>query len=331
MFAALSQKQFKRFSRPEDPKDKRLMDVVEFVDLDFEEFDSQTLLTPFKKGDLLILGYPDDRGVERNGGRTGASEGPDELRRILYNFVVTEKMAKARIFDGGNLRSWGTSLTEAQNKLIEVLAALRGHGVRVLSLGGGHDWAYPDFVGLPKSLGGAPGYLVNFDAHLDVRPPGQDTQREIHSGMPFHKLLSEWGSENTKTFRTAAVGVQRTCNSEHHRLWAEAHRMTLQYLEDLPQSFDAAWKQILDRLELSEKQDIGIGLSLDLDVFAQSIAPGVSAPQALGIDPWIVDRFIDVFAGQIKHFGIYELSPRLDRDSQTARLAARFAFRWLGA
>jgi len=61
-------------------------------------------------------------------------------------------------------------------------------------------------------------------------------------------------------------------------------------------------------------------------VLPASIAPGVSAPAALGVDPAIVDRLVEeiVASGQIAIADVAELNPRFDQDERTARIAARF-------
>ena len=60
-----------------------------------------------------------------------------------------------------------------------------------------------------------------------------------------------------------------------------------------------------------------------LDVFDQSFAPGVSAPQAFGLNPWQVWQLIKpiVLSNKIISLDIAELAPPLDIDNRTARLA----------
>ena len=65
-------------------------------------------------------------------------------------------------------------------------------------------------------------------------------------------------------------------------------------------------------------------LTICLDVFAESIAPGVSAPQALGLNPWHVIPLLKyiVQSGKVVGMDIAELSPPLDHEQKTSRLAA---------
>ena len=74
-------------------------------------------------------------------------------------------------------------------------------------------------------------------------------------------------------------------------------------------------------------------LTVCLDVLPGSIAPGVSAPAALGVDPMLVDRLVEVIvaSGQIAIADVAELNPRFDQDDRTARIAARFVAHIAGA
>jgi formiminoglutamase len=68
-------------------------------------------------------------------------------------------------------------------------------------------------------------------------------------------------------------------------------------------------------------------LSIDLDGFPMSIAPGVSAPAVMGVTPDIflgLDK-VDSFSS-LQSLGIYELAPKYDVNNFTARLAAKLAY-----
>jgi len=73
-------------------------------------------------------------------------------------------------------------------------------------------------------------------------------------------------------------------------------------------------------------------LSIDLDVLPASVAPGVSAPAASGVALETIEDLINdvISSGKLALADIAELNPVLDRDDQTARVAARLAYRLLG-
>ena len=67
-----------------------------------------------------------------------------------------------------------------------------------------------------------------------------------------------------------------------------------------------------------------IYLSICLDVFAECYAPGVSAPQAMGLTPWQAFPLLKYLlqTGKVVGLDVAELSPPLDQGQKTARLAA---------
>src|SRR5688572_25480459 len=75
--------------RRDDPNDIRLGELV--------------LLEPDAYGaaDVVILGCPQDEGVRRNGGRSGAAQAPREIRRALYR-LSSAGLEHLRIFDLGD-------------------------------------------------------------------------------------------------------------------------------------------------------------------------------------------------------------------------------------
>jgi formiminoglutamase len=198
------------------------------------------------------------------------------------------------------------------------VALLRSKKVRLITLGGGHDWAWPDFA----DWGAAP--LINFDAHLDMRPPPQDTEYAGHSGTPFRRILEKERSR----LPLSVVGLQSHCNARAHLEWAHAFQVTTIFLEELPPSQELQWKHLMNKIALgSEAQRLG--LSVDMDCFAQMYAPGVSAPQPLGLDPGLVLKFLTQFGQKVQHLGIYECNPRYDQGSATSRLAAKIIHEFL--
>src|SRR5215467_4067002 len=63
------------FRRPDDP---RLAEIIEPWNGD------EGALT---KGRAVLIGFPQDEGVRRNGGRPGAAQAPNEIRKWLYRLT----------------------------------------------------------------------------------------------------------------------------------------------------------------------------------------------------------------------------------------------------
>ncbi len=205
------------------------------------------------------------------------------------------------------------------------MAALRSKGARLITLGGGHDWAYPDFVDLAQSLAPRKSRVINIDAHLDVRPDPADETRKGHSGTPFRRILS---LQSQKVPEVMAVGLQETCNAKAHIDWAQSRHVTMLFLDEIPETPERRWTFVVDRLLLKDP-NVAYGLSIDLDAFPQFLSPGVSAPQSLGLDPSLVYKMIRELSPQLEHLGVYEYNPTFDLDARSARLAAQFIYTYL--
>jgi formiminoglutamase len=309
-------------SRPEDTQDKRLGHLVEFVD----SFTVENMpLLP--EGAVVILGYADDRGVDRNNGRTGAFAGPDTIRRFLYRLTPSYRQKNfPKVFDLGNLKSWSMDLAEAHDEARKMIHLLRKRGVKIITLGGGHDWAYPDYVDFGADFPDHSTKIVNVDAHLDMRPNPKEPERASHSGTPFRKIIE---SAVKKKPEISVVGLQEHCNSPSHIDWAHSHRVSTLFLEEIPDNLERRWPLIEDRLQLKSKDSI-FGVSIDMDAFPQFMAPGTSAPQAIGIDPRLILHMVRTLGPRVSQMGIYEFNPRYDIDDRTARLAAMFVYNFIG-
>src|SRR5437868_11863521 len=85
------------------PDDPRLGEIIEKWDGD------PAALRP---GRAVLLGFPQDAGVKRNGGRTGAARAPNEIRRWLgrltpWNGEKEVDLAERPPLDVGNVRTAG--------------------------------------------------------------------------------------------------------------------------------------------------------------------------------------------------------------------------------
>ncbi len=326
MFLQTSQHLIIPKPRPDDATDLRLAQYVKNIAIQ----NIEQLETEVKKNDIVILGYPDDRGVDRNNGRPGASEAPDCIRKYLYRMTPGRKLRPStRIIDIGNLRSWSHNLENAHQAARKTISILRKQEARIITLGGGHDWALPDFGDFFTHSHSEwdHSHLINFDAHLDMRPQPQEADRKNHSGTPFRLILDEIGHLGQNRF--SSIGLQEHCNSQSHVQWALGHRALLQFVEDLPTELSDQWNLLNEKLDLGRSQRTRFGLSVDMDAFSQAHAPGVSAPQSFGLDPRLVVKFITVLAKQNSQIGIYETNPRFDKDDATSRLAARLAYEFI--
>jgi formiminoglutamase len=162
---------------------------------------------------IAILGYPDDEGIQRNGGRPGAAQAPDRIRKFLYRMTpsaLSGAETQARLFDLGNLDPAKHDLAKRHEVAQGAAALALAAGHRVLSFGGGHDYGFPDgaaFVADCLRTSGPRPLVLNFDAHLDVRP----VNKGLTSGTPFFRLL-----ERYPEIDFAEIGIQAHCNARAH-------------------------------------------------------------------------------------------------------------------
>jgi len=270
---------------------------------------------------VALLGFACDAGVLRNLGRPGASAGPKALRSALAGLPAH---AIETVDDLGDVACAGDALEEAQAEFGEVAADAIHAGTLPLGLGGGHEIAFASWRGLEQALAqagdaGAVG-IVNFDAHFDLRAGGRGT-----SGTPFRQILEDAASRDRKA-EYLCLGVSRFANtaSLFNRAAALGVRWVLD--EDVrPDRFAVLAQEVSDLAGRVEH----LYLTICLDAFPAALAPGVSAPAALGIDPALVERLVDVACagGKLRIADIAELNPKFDIDGRTARLAARLAAR----
>ncbi len=269
------------------------------------------LISPEKK--TIFLGFASDAGITRNLGRPGARLGPDQIKTQLAKLPCA--MDKPFV-DLGTVFCEEDHLESAQNQFAELVSFCHQQGHRTIALGGGHEIAWAHYQGL------APHYsklgIINFDAHFDLRPHKKGTPGT--SGTPFSQI-AEYCKENQQPFDYCCLGIQKFGNTP--TLFQRANELNVSYLfaEELFEKSQAGQIAFLDNFMLNLDH---IYLTLCLDVFAECFAPGVSAPQAMGLSPWQIMPLLKyiIQSGKVVSFDIAELSPPLDEEQKTARLAA---------
>lgn len=267
----------------------------------------------------VIVGFPVDEGVRRNGGRAGAAEAPDAIRQALFRFTPDAEQFDSFVellrhtTDIGNLKTTGDLETD-QTALGELLAPHLQRGALAIVLGGGHETAFGHFLGYAQSKQRV--NVLNWDAHPDVRPL-QDGKG--HSGSPFRQML-EHASKLCMGYTVA--GLNPPSVAKAHVDYIAAQRGAAHFNTSI--SFHAI-EQIYARCENTTMA------SFDLDAVDQSAAPGVSAPSAggLSVHVWLYAAFKAGQCGTVASMDVVELCPRLDADGRTARLAARTVWEFL--
>lgn len=270
---------------------------------------------------MVLIGFPSDEGVRRNGGRTGASSAPDHIRRALYKLTPDPTAFDPfcalleATFDAGNLPVTG-DLEKDQICLGNEIGRWLKRGVVPIVMGGGHETAYGHYLGYEAMSEDM--QIVNFDAHPDVRPLKNN---EAHSGSPFYQVLERPSGRCTKY---TVAGLQR---------WsvAAAH---LKYLRERPSHIywcDEVNAAMVSALFAACKQSTMV--SIDLDVIDQSEAPGVSAPAVNGMPVNLLMHAARSAGNQpwVRSLDIVEMNPRFDIDGHTAKIAAVLIWHFMAA
>lgn len=268
----------------------------------------------------VIVGFPTDEGVRRNGGRPGAALAPDVIRRALYSLAPDARdplrfsAMLGVIQDVGDLETTG-DLERDQEMLGEFVGGQLKRGVVPIVLGGGHETAFGHFLGYVKA--GIEHRIVNIDAHPDVRPL---IDARAHSGSPFYQALLH--PENLCR-RYDVMGLLPQSASAHHCHFIGEHGGSYQFREDLCGSS-------LSQL-LSQDNPIPTMVTLDLDALDQVYAPGVSAPATDGVDlsSWLSLAECAGARREVSSLDIVELNPNFDIDNRTAKVAAMTVWRFI--
>jgi formiminoglutamase len=270
---------------------------------------------------IAFIGYCCDAGIERNFGRTGAAAAPAIIRSVCSNFPMVARHIK--MADAGDIVCADNELEAAQELLAEKIAAVTKSGYLPIVFGGGQDAGYGIFKGITplpkkdKEYG-----LINFDAHFDLRAPGetgstsgtwawQIEQACRQLQIPLHYLV---------------LGIQQYSNTR--RLFDTAAELGSPYF--LAEQFtNDQLTDILQKINGIIANSDCLQLSIDMDVFASAFAPGVSASSFNGLAPNAMFKRLlrhIVLSGKVAAIDVSEVNPAFDVDNRTARLAAAFIF-----
>lgn len=290
------------FFQRNDQNDTRLGELVSFDAGDYPS------------AEIVILGCPQDNGVIRNYGRSGAALAPDEIRRAFYQ--LTNFGINAKIFDLGNTVIQ-TTLEETHAVQTEVVRQLIRDGKKIISLGGGSDLAYPDCQALALETSNI--LVFNVNAHFDVRA---DEPR--NSGTPYRQLLAENLIEPNNFYE---IAYQEHANSPIYFEYLQRLGVNTISLEEFRQIGDFS----LEIFKLQNDRPLFWGF--DVDAVRAADAPGVSAPSPVGL---MADEFCDLaaLAGLQPNTRIVEfteLNPNYDLDGRTAKLVAIAMHRFCAA
>jgi formiminoglutamase len=261
----------------------------------------------------VIIGFPSDKGVQRNGGRPGASEAPEAIRKRLYKLTPSAEYYDPFVDflehsgDIGDLRV-KAEVEADQQSLGEVVAGYLEQDVIPIILGGGHETAFGHFLGYAEA--GFKTSIFNLDAHTDVRPLKKG---KAHSGSPFRQAL-EHDSKCAETYLVA--GLQPHSVARSHLKFIKDYGGHYIFRDETNVTSISGFFHNHDSERLM--------VTFDMDTVDQSQAPGVSAPCTNGLpaDLWLTAAYLAGRNEQVTSFDLSEVNPFYDQDDQTVKLAA---------
>ncbi|WP_294249541.1 formimidoylglutamase [uncultured Chryseobacterium sp.] len=271
--------------------------------------------------DFVLHGFAVDEGVRRNKGRQGAKDAPDLIRKNMANFPVI--FPDFSLLDFGNVECMDQNLEQTQNDLAKRVSKVLLKGGKSVVLGGGHEVMYAHYLGMKTAFPEQKIGIINIDAHFDNRQP--ETGIGPSSGTGF------WQIANEGDIHSLHIGIQR--NSNTLKLFDTAHRYHMKYIladelffENLPSVYQRI-DDLLNHVDYAY-------LTICMDVFNASIAPGVSASAYNGI--FTDAAFMHFYRHILKNkkllaLDVAEVNPVYDVQDRTARLAAALINEWFMA
>ena len=289
------------FFRRNDPNDVRLGEIVPN--------------TKYEAADIVILGCPQDEGIARNQGRTGAAQAPDAIREQFYK--LTPFGISAHLYDAGNTKI-GRSLEETHDTQAEIVTKLLEDHKKVIILGGGNDVSYPDGLAMANVFGAENWIAVNINAHFDVR-----ADQPRNSGTPYRQLLEE---NFLRPDHFYEIAFQPHFASPVYYRYLQNLGVNLVSLDQLRsrETSDMELRELMRQKFVRHSQLLNTFFAFDLDAVRSSDAPGASMPSPIGLR---AGEFLNLvnFAAKLVNTRIIEftqVNPELDVDNRTTKLVA---------
>ena len=111
-----------------------------------------------------------DKGIERIGGRIGASRGPARIRKSFYRLAngCRHPINELTLLDLGDVVPQ-MDLETSHEQLGDIITFWIKKGILPIVLGGSHDLSFGSVSGLVQAIPGQEKIgLINIDSHLDI-------------------------------------------------------------------------------------------------------------------------------------------------------------------
>lgn len=272
---------------------------------------------------FAFIGFCSEEGVERNKGRIGTALAPNFIRSKMSNLpCVFDRTVE--MYDVGNIVCDDISMEESQKILGRAVEKVLEMGLFPIVIGGGHETTFGHFLGQfadlkkkgkPLDMG-----IVNFDAHFDLRPYDNGPS----SGSMFRQIADIYKAEDI-SYHYLPLGIQQNSNTVSLFKYAQENMINYILAKELQNS---SYSNIMSDIDTALFNCSSTYITVCADVFSSAFAPGVSATQAVGLEPGAVLPIIKhiIRTKKVRGFDLCEISPRFDHDDATVKLGAVIIF-----
>lgn len=263
----------------------------------------------------VVLGLPYDEGTTY---RPGTRFGPRAVRNasMFYTYEGNADrfydadrdkwiLSDQIIADAGDVSIEPLNLKSNQPAITRAVASILKAGAVPAAIGGDHSVTHP----VLRAFEGKKFHYVHFDTHVDC-------DRIFSSGnthgSPVARIMEE-GLVQSVTI----LGVRGLTNSGHDVAWIKKQDVRVVTARELRKIIIAPNRHLFPRGDYY--------LSLDIDFFDPSAAPGTGTPEPGGLFFPDFSDLVHLIAdrGSIIGFDVVEVNPLFDNGEITAHLAAR--------
>lgn len=268
--------------------------------------------------DIAVLGVPYDLGV---GFLSGSRLGPRRIREVSTHYARGDSgfydpenkeqllAAPIKIVDCGDADILHGDIEYSFQSIEWAVRKILESGSIPAIMGGDHSITIP--IGRALEGLGSKVSVIQFDAHLDwtdhVGP------QRYGNGSPMRRLSEMGHIDKMAQIGLRGLGSSRREDFEDAMVYGSTLISSKEVHQLGPQG-------VLDRIPKSDKYFV----SIDIDGFDMSIAPGVGSPSPGGM---YYDEVNEMLAGicqmgEIVGFDLVEVAPQYDPAGITCRLAA---------
>jgi agmatinase len=276
--------------------------------------------------DVAVLGIPFDMGTQY---RPGTRFGPRGIREAstLFSFghggaydheddAVYLPMDEVRIVDIGDADMVHTDTATSHRNAEAAVRKILERGALPLVLGGDHAVNIPCIRAFSEQ---APIHIVQIDAHLDF----VDVRHGVREG---HGNPMRRAAEQAHVTGLTQLGI-RNVSSTAREGYADA-RARGSTIRSVRQCRKLGTDGVLDLIPAGARYYV----TIDIDGFDPSIAPGTGTPSHGGFLYWEVMEILQGLSrrGEVVGIDLVEVAPAYDPSGITSILAAQVLLNFLG-